>query len=376
MPSRPGHRSMRECEPQPPHLLRRGALADRRLRALTCGLDAGAGRFGYAVDDQGGMSVGTSLLPERSRWFEVDGQRFESGPVHYYAHRIASAIFTADLSAVQQRLPADQLHPVRWVDGRRALVWVSGLAYDVCHSQAWPLCRYGEMAVGIVVTTGERPAPPMVPLAVPALQSRYPLGNYMVQVCVTNRLFGHGGNVLMGTNKFLADVRNERRGDHERFIAAEQGTTVFDLTVSTRGRPADNTADWQLYTDQDGSLLGWQQLITSTRRMRLGRDSGRLVLGDHPAADDVRALGLSENPVAATFEPDRVVHLSQLPSVLGPAGRHLYDHPSSVASQAAYVVSYSPGVDVTVDQGLIDLRFDLQGQWMAQPISDLTAHSR
>ena len=316
--------------------------------------------------------MGSVVMPERSRWYEVDGQRFESGPVTYYAHRIASAIFTADLQAVQRRLPSSRLHPVRWVDGRRALVWVSGLAYEACHSRAWPLCRYAEMAVGIVVTTGERPAPPLVPLAVPAMQSRYPLGNYMVQCCVTNRLFGHGGNVLMGTNKFLVDVRNERRPDHERFVATESGTTVFDLTVATGGRPSDNSADWHLYTDQDETLLGWQQSITSTRRMRPGRDSARLVLGKHPAADDVRALGLSERPILATFEPDRVVRLAQLPTVLGPAHRQLYDHPASPESQAAYVVSHAPGVDVTVDQGLNDLAFDLHGQWTAQPLGELT----
>lgn len=330
-------------------------------------LTAGGGEAERRVP---GGYMATRPMPERSRWFEVDGLRYESGPVTYFAHRIATALFPADLDAVQHRLPSPQLHPLRWLDGR-ALVWVSGLAYTTVHSRAWPLCRYGEMAAGIVVTRGKRLAPRLAPLAVPQLQSRYPVGNYIVQVCVTSRLFGHGGNVLMGTNKFLADVRNERRPGTERFVATEDGAMVYDLAVSTTGRPSNNQAEWELFTDHEGHLLSWGQSLSSTSRLRPGGRSATLVLGDHPAADDLRALGLADRPVAALYEPDRVVRLSQWPTVLGPATRRLYDHPGSSADEASYVVSHAPGVDVPIDQGLADLTFDLQGTWRVQPLADI-----
>jgi hypothetical protein len=292
---------------------------------------------------------------------EVNGVVTDNGPWCWGPQRFAAGYFTADEHAVQALLPSEELHPVAVRRGR-ALV----MAYGFDCSGLWgtwcPPFRYGEVGVLALVTHGAEAAPPGVGAVLPNVSQRAAqkrgFGMYLLQLAVTNRLARDLGNVFLGTNKFLADVRNEQRRTTDRFVATEDGTHVFDLTVRSDGRPRQTEQSWRLYADAQGVLWARENHANGVVRTRIGTAAATMTLGSHPATQHLRSLGLSSRGSVALFSTDYKTFTGDAYPI-GPATRQIPDYGGSDAAQASLVVSPAPGIEYEAEQFPCEMPFGL-----------------
>ena len=94
-----------------------------------------------------------------------------------------------------RRLPSPDLHPLRWWNGRAALLidaWDCTLTVGDL-----PPLRHGSLSLAAMVNSGRAAAPPMLPL-MGALGRRYGFGQYVLGWIVTNRVVGELYRVLFG----------------------------------------------------------------------------------------------------------------------------------------------------------------------------------
>lgn len=306
-------------------------------------------------------------------WFAVDGVRVLQEGWHWYPHRWAGGLFTADFAEVARLLPCARLHPVRW-GRRRALVCAFG-ACQLAVGGAPPLFGYGEVGLLAWVTWGDEPAPPLAPFLGGWARARYQTGFYTLLSAVTSRVAGELSRVVMGTRAVVADVRNEQRPDRERFVCEASGRLLWDLTVRSDGHPFGGSQSEQAwYADQDGEVFMMPVAGSGVSRVRFGGSAARLVLGEHRLAENVRRLRLSRVPVAGEFCPDVHDWLSGPPRILGPARRREAPGTGQGAIVAGRLaVSYAPGVEVEVDQGLGHLGFDPSGTFTGRTLHDRAA---
>lgn len=271
------------------------------------------------------------------------------GPVEapgmYAPHRVMAGVFTADLDEVRGRLPSDELHPVRWGRGRAALI-VFGTYYTCVFTPsgrgAW---GFGEAGVFAVLTHGAHDAPPYVPLlGLPVPESMH-TGSFALHVPITNRYAHDLGRLGYGIPKFMADIRYEERGGHDRVVVEEGGRLVFAVRASTGGRPRVVDEVGLYYSDLDGDLLRYQLREAGTRVQDRGDGCASLELGEHPVADDLRALGIDTTGIASVYMPDRKAIIMP-PTVIGTAVRRHEGYPGTEDEHGRMVISHAPGVDV------------------------------
>lgn len=283
---------------------------------------------------------------------EVNGEVVENGPWCWGPQRFAAGYFTADFNGVRGLLPSDELHPVAVRSGR-ALVMAYGFDCSGCWGTWCPPFRYGEVGVLAFATRGTRAAPPVAAAVLPSLSQRvseqWGFGMYCLQLAVTNRLARDLGNALLGTNKFLADVRNEQRRTTDRFVAAEDGSPVLDLKVRSDGRPRQIDQGMRLYADAHGLLWAPVNHANGVVRTRIGKDAATLTLGVHPATDHLRPLDISPTGAVAMFSTDYKTFTGDADPI-APATRRIPDYAGSDDTQASLLISPAPGVEYEAEQ--------------------------
>ena len=290
---------------------------------------------------------------------EVNGEIVEGGPWCWGRQRFAAGYLTADRDAVRDLLPSQELHPVA-VRKSRALV----MAYAFDCPASWgtwcPPFRYGEVGVLAFVTRGPHPAPPgvaaVLPMVSQRMADRWGFGMYCLQLAVSNRFARDLGNVFLGTNKFLTDVRNEQRRTTDRFAAEEGGALVFDVTVRSDGRPRRVDQRMPLYADVDDVLWAATNHAHGLVRTRMGNSAATVRLGEHPATEHLRSLDMSTEGSVSLFSTDYNTYMDNMYPI-GPARRRIPDYAGSAAVQAALVVSPAPGVQYEAVQFPHELPF-------------------
>ena len=285
-------------------------------------------------------------------WGKVDGSHMEPPGWHWYPHRWAGGLFTADARQVNRLLPAP-LRAVRWGRGRTVVC-----AFGAVHRAVGglpPLVGYGEIGLLAWVTRGEKPAAPFLPMLGSQAMVRFGTGTYRLMSVVTSRAAAEQSRVITGTEALVGDVREEQRPGWERFVCEVSGQLVRDLRLRADGRPsAGESESGEWYVEQDGSVFTLPSAERGISRGRFGPGSARLVLGRHPLADAVRQLSLSRTSVGSEFLPDRHAWITGRPAFVGAAGRHEeMQPPGEDVTSGRLVVSYAPGIDVEVSQGAL-----------------------
>ncbi|MGK5110870.1 MULTISPECIES: acetoacetate decarboxylase family protein [unclassified Geodermatophilus] len=240
------------------------------------------------------------------------GDRSLRLPLRYSDSSCFAAVHPASYDAVAAALPASDLRPARWTDGR-ALVSVAAFRYravTTADSPAGLLAPYGEVSVGVVVTRG--PAPRLLPVL------RRRLSMFVLHLPVTTREARDAGAALWGFPKFVADMDFAEERPVRRVTLAEGGTTVLELAVRGRGPVVTDRRPAAMYTTLGGQLLETVVPMAGRLRVAFGADAGELRLGDHPVADSLRGLGIAPRPLAVF---DYLDHRSVLPAgrPVGPA---------------------------------------------------------
>jgi hypothetical protein len=307
-------------------------------------------------------------------WFEVDGVRVDATDWHWYPHRFAGAVFSADLKEVASQLPSPPLHPMKFVPNRASLM-VYGARYTTV-GKAPPYFGFGEMAVVTYVTRGHEPAPPLVPALGKRAMGRHGFGEYMLMLVVTNRVAAETYRLLAGIPAVVGDIRHEQRLDRERFVCEVDGELVCDLSIRSDGRPTVDSSGQAmveqglgLYVTEDDQLYTLPMDEAGVSRCRYGRKAAVLELGHHPLGDWLQSLGLSRS-WAAEFCPDRHFWLTGHPRAVGQIESTGLAPAHSGKVQGRLVNSPTEGVEIEEDQGLDSLGFDPAGTFTGPTLRD------
>lgn len=320
------------------------------------------------------MTTGQMETRESPLWFEVDGVKVDATDWHWYPHRFAGAVFSADLREVARRLPSPLLHPMRFLPNR-ASVMVYGAHYTAV-GKGPPYFGFGEMAVVTYVTRGDEPAPPLVPVLGKRAMGRHGFGEYMLMLVVTNRVAAETYRVLAGVPAVVGDIRHEQRLDRERFVCEIEGELICDLSIRSDGRPTVDSSGQAmieqglgLYVTENDQLYALPMDETGVSRCRYGRKAAVLRLGHHPLGEKLCSLDLSRS-WAAEFCPDRHFWLTGQPTAVGQVQGAAIAPTHSGKVQGRLVHSPTEGVEIEVDQGLEKLGFHAEGAFSGPTLRD------
>lgn len=222
------------------------------------------------------------------RWTWAGGLRV---PLFFPALSAMAAVFTASSAEARRLLPDPRMRPVEVAPGR-CLLTVAALEY-----RESDLGAYHEVAIALPIAFGG-----VAPAALDAL--RQGVGKvqstHVWQLPVTTRTACDAGVDLFGFPKSVAEIGFHREGSRLHCTLGPAGEPVLGLAVDTDDRPGERRLKLRCYTVKEGRTLVSTLVVRQTRfRDHLRRDAARLELGSGAIADGLRALSLSDRPIAA-----------------------------------------------------------------------------
>lgn len=261
-------------------------------------------------------------------------------PIRYYRTDCFLGVFSADLDSVTDRLPSQRLRPVRLSSNRAA---VGVIAYNYMSTGVGP---YGEIGVAALCTTGGF-APPLLPALV---ETRNPhFGAFVLHLPVTSRIARDAGRVVWGYPKFVSDMDFDIRPESRRVELREGGSEVLNLQIRHRGPILRDSKPLVTYSEQGGDILRTEVASRAAYHVGVGRSAGRLELGTHPIADELRDMNISYDTIATK---SFVSHAAILPRgrVLTRADRPYDGYAGSDDEFGRHTVRYDDGVVTVVTE--------------------------
>lgn len=239
---------------------------------------------------------------------ELSTGAFIGLPVRYLEWSAMMAHFPAPAAALRELLPSEKLKPAELVPGT-GIVSLAAMEYR----RIADVEPYSEFGIMVPVLYEPSRNVPGLPLLMPDRFERF--GLYVHHLPVTTEEARVFGVELWGYPKFIAEIGFEETDRVRRCRLRADGTSIATLEVAksaTRTRPMDLFS----YTVKDGRLLYTRiqaQGEMSTVRLRGGACCD---LGDHPIAEELRALGMRRTAVERLYAP-------QVQSLLHAATAHL-----------------------------------------------------
>jgi hypothetical protein len=238
-------------------------------------------------------------------------------PAAYLRNEGVVGIFPASLDAVRAILPSEDLHPVRLGRGRAAVA-VSAFLYLRWFYRTDRGARivraepYGEVIVSPLCTHGGA-APPMLSLFDVPLPRRWRLAMFVQHMPVTSREALTAGRMVANFPKFVGDMEFVEDAEGTTVRLAEGEREILELRVQRRGRPRLLNDPSPYFTVRDGRLLRGDlaQQAAALVSARSGTASLR-GLGQHPVADDLRALGIEDRSFGSQ-------HFLSFSAMMGPS---------------------------------------------------------
>jgi hypothetical protein len=244
---------------------------------------------------------------------EVEQVELSSGlrvglPVCYYDWASIMAHFHAPTPAIRKLLPTDRLKPAQLRPGTAILSMVA-----MEYRQVADIGAYNEFAIMVPVLYEPAINIPGLPLLFPQWFRR--LGFYIHHLPVTTQASYDAGVEIWGYPKFVAEISFEDLADVLRCRLRAEGKDIVTLEMeklATRDKPLDIYT----YSVKDGQLL--RTLVQAKGQVCIARNRGgaSYILGDHPIAEELRALGMGDTAVECQYAP-------QVQSLLHPAGERL-----------------------------------------------------
>jgi hypothetical protein len=215
---------------------------------------------------------------------EVAGRRVQF-PVRYYEATTMGATFVAPLDRVQRVLPSSKLEPVQPAPGM-ALVYLGAYAYRRIEG----LAPYNEFGVLVPCTYKESVDAPGLP------------GSFFYHLPVTTEEARLGGVEIYGFPKFVAEIGFEDGEQACHCRVSEGGQEIITLQVN-KLPTAPQTSESYCYTLKDGQLV--RTRVQSQGEAGASEVGGGawFALGDHPVAEQIRALAIRETSVGHRYAP-------------------------------------------------------------------------
>jgi hypothetical protein len=218
-------------------------------------------------------------------------------PILYYRDDLFGLSFGADFSQVRALMPSDSLHPVR-LPGGGAIVGIFAMNYY--ETTVGP---YGEVAVAVPVVYGSKRPPPLLPLL---LESNYPgFGLLILHLPVTTLAARDGGRGEWGFTKFTSDMVFTLTPEFMECRISEGEMHILTLRVARQGMAIRDRKPVVTYTVKEGRLIRTTIPQQGSQRLALRPPDSFVELGDHPVAESIRRLGLSERPFISRYYMER-----------------------------------------------------------------------
>jgi len=229
-------------------------------------------------------------------------------PVRYYDWSVIMAHFPVPTTTVRKLLPTNKLKPAQLMPGTAILSMVA-----MEYRRIADVAPYNEFGIMVPVLYEPTANIPGLPLLFPHWFKRF--GLYIHHLPVTTQAAYDFGVEIWGYPKILAEISFEDVGRVRRCRLRAEGKDIVTLEVkklATRARPMN----FYSYTVKDGQLL--RTLLQSQGQVGIARFRGgaSYTLGDHPIAEELRALGMGKTAVECLYAP-------QVQSMLHPPGERL-----------------------------------------------------
>lgn len=205
-----------------------------------------------------------------------EGVKGEVVAARYYDWMAMTADFPAPMARVQDLLPSNKLKPVQVVPG---IARITLAAAEYRHIDV--LSPYNEFGIIIPVVYEN-----------PGAMSDLP-GYYVWQLPVTTQSACDGGVTLYGFPKFVAQIDFDHLGEDLRCRVQAEEKEIITLEVK-QVPTSPQSWEWYFYTVKDNQLLRTLVQIQGMLGATSMREGAFCTLGDHPIAEELRALDMDK----------------------------------------------------------------------------------
>jgi len=215
---------------------------------------------------------------------EVFGVRVRF-PVRYFDWSSITAAFPAPADKVREALPSDKLKPVQVTPGI-ATVALIAMEYRAVEG----LAPYNEFAVMVPVMYETSANVPGLP------------GYYVLHMPVTTEEARLAGVEIYGFPKFIAEISFEDAGKMCRCRVRAEGKDIIILEVD-KLVTEPQSEDIYTYTVKHDQLLRTLVQAQGQNSISDVRGGASYTLGDHPIAEELRALEMDKTSLLHRYAP-------------------------------------------------------------------------
>ncbi|MCP4178840.1 MAG: acetoacetate decarboxylase family protein, partial [bacterium] len=207
--------------------------------------------------------------------------------------------FTADYKKVKAIMPSDNLHPLKMMNGR-AVIAIA--AYNYCDTSIGP---YGEIPVGIPVVFKNKKN--RISSLRPLIQeSNYPGFGVLVQhLPVTKVLARDAGRGEWGYTKFVADMKFRVTPEYFQCNMNERDDHILDIHVPKKGFRKYDKKPLITYSVKNQQLIKTVVEQIGIKRMSFNTKGAYVKFGNHPVAESIKNLDISEKPFISIYYTER-----------------------------------------------------------------------
>jgi hypothetical protein len=225
----------------------------------------------------------------------VDGISYDM-PINSDDSQVILAAFPCDLAAAAALLPGKELHPVSLGRGRGLLL------ATVVNYVVTDIGSYIEYSLGIAVTHGRRPGPPLLPVLLPTVMK---FGQYVVDLPVSTEISVKGGKGIWGMPKHQASLdfvvtdttasaAYDKDGQRGCYLEIDRPPAT-DLPIRMAGVN---------YCAFRGLLMKSYVYFDAVADVGIGRSArGRIEFGDAPGVAGLRTLDVADSPILTLYMP-------------------------------------------------------------------------
>jgi hypothetical protein len=205
----------------------------------------------------------------------------------------AAATYLVDAAAARRLLPGPELDVVELVPGR-ALFSVAAIEY-----RDNDLGDYHEVSLAFFVRRrGERAGIPYVGAALDLVRNR--LGTWIWKLPVDQSFTRDAGCGIWGFPKTIEEIACTDEGGRRTCRLVMDGRHVLTFGVARGGRRTLPDMPMHVYSWLDGRLHR-TRFTSGASGVGIALGGATLALGDHPLADELRALGLPRRALMSVW---------------------------------------------------------------------------
>lgn len=245
-----------------------------------------------------------TAYPGRSSSFSIEGHRLTL-PALFRAGTSMTGIFVVPTAGIRPRLAGTGFRPAEIAPGRT----VMGL--NCVHYIDSDCGSYEEIAFTAFVRRHDGPAV-RVPYAstVRDLISGN-IGSFAWRLAVTTTLSRDAGLQIWGFPKTVEDLAYDQRPGSATMTWRDRGREVLRFTVPTGGTRTAREINPPVYSILNG-VAHVGRLTQNYRNVGYHRSGATLVIGSgHPAAEELRSVGLPKRPAVAVSNGDLSFSMSR-----------------------------------------------------------------